>query len=285
MRLLSAILTILVFTLFAQAQETPAPQANELAKLDVGKLLRPADSDKEAAKLLDVKVFRILPRETYDGKIDFRGGGAYYSFVTKVGTIITTLNPPNLVINSPSASTGFERTADEKYNTTALSDRGFPLEDARDRPGLPHLIDPHYYGYGSDIELQSEKFTVGFAGLHYGFLYDLGDMSLANVSIDTPAAVFLNSYQPPTGYAKIRKEQSKAFNATGPYQANGFDYHRTVPAVVGHTYLLRSIDFRRSDVLVALQVYRKDTDGSLIVFWKKLKTFDAPPVEREEKAK
>ena len=42
------------------------------------------------------------------------------------------------------------------------------------------------------------------------------------------------------------------------------------------TYLLRSINYGESDVLVALRVVRKDTDGSVIIVWKLLKKYSAP---------
>src|SRR2546423_6004212 len=45
----------------------------------------------------------------------------------------------------------------------------------------------HEYGYGSDIELQQGQFSVGFAGADFGFLVNLGDMPLENVSLDTEA--------------------------------------------------------------------------------------------------
>lgn len=43
---------------------------------------------------------------------------------------------------------------------------------------------------------------------------------------------------------------------------------------------LRSINFREADTLVALKVYRKDADGSLIIFWKTIKNFEKPLLAR-----
>lgn len=43
-----------------------------------------------------------------------------------------------------------------------------------------------------------------------------------------------------------------------------------------HTYILRSISYERFDVLVAFRMVRKDTDGSLILLWKKLKRIPHP---------
>jgi hypothetical protein len=48
------------------------------------RLLPPTEEDKAAfadfLKQPDTGIFRLLPRETYDGYLNYRGGGAYYSF-------------------------------------------------------------------------------------------------------------------------------------------------------------------------------------------------------------
>lgn len=49
-----------------------------------------------------------------------------------------------------------------------------------------------------------------------------------------------------------------------------------LPAVVGHTYLVRSINSGYYDVLVAFKVQRKDSDGSLVIFWKPIEQFETP---------
>lgn len=43
--------------------------------------------------------------------------------------------------------------------------------------------------------------------------------------------------------------------------------------MVGNTYLLRSISFESYDILVAIQIIRIDSDGSIIMAWKKIKSF------------
>ncbi|MBA2620856.1 MAG: BON domain-containing protein [Acidobacteria bacterium] len=134
------------------------------------------------------------------------------------------------------------------------------------------------YGNGSDIELSQNYLSVGFAGVNYGFIYDLGDLPLPSVSRETTEANFLANYRPPTDEPEIRNEQRKARG----YGANGILYKDRVPSVAGHTYLLRSINFGTSDILVAFKVHRKDTDGSLIIFWKNILTFDTPQIERNQ---
>ncbi|MDQ3322347.1 MAG: hypothetical protein M3525_07945, partial [Acidobacteriota bacterium] len=79
-------------------------------------------------------------------------------------------------------------------------------------------------------------------------------------------------YKPPAAESEIRTEQRRAWN----YEANGAVYKSNLPAVVGNTYVLRAISFGDADVLVALRIHRKDTDGSLIIFWKLLENFEKP---------
>jgi len=53
---------------------------------------------------------------------------------------------------------------------------------------------------------------------------------------------------------------------------------------VNTTYLLRSIDYGTSDVLVAFRVFRKDSDGGLIIAWKLLNKFPKPELARTAQA-
>ena len=132
------------------------------------------------------------------------------------------------------------------------------------------------YGRGSDVELSRSNLSVGFAGADYGFIYDLGEIPLASVSEETGGAAFLLNYKPPTNEPEVRVEQRKSRE----YEADGILYKNSVPNIVGHTYLLRSIVIDRSDILVAFKVHRKDADGSLIIFWKLIKNFETPKLER-----
>lgn len=138
----------------------------------------------------------------------------------------------------------------------------------------------HEYGLGSDIELQQGELSVGFAGADYGFLIDLGQVDLADINEDLPSLDFLLKYSPPTEEPAIRAEQSKSRK----YEANGFLYQRSLPAIVGHSYALRSIGMSDSDILVAINVLRKDGDGSLIILWKPLEKFAKPTMRRPGEA-
>jgi len=135
----------------------------------------------------------------------------------------------------------------------------------------------HNYQDIAQIGLEQNNLKVGFAGADYGFIADLGETPLAEVSKEILDVSFLANYKPPLNISEIRIEQRKAHN----YEANGVIYKSRLPAVVGHTYVLRAITFDRADVLIALKVHRKDADGSLIIFWKIIEVFEVPTIRRD----
>lgn len=135
----------------------------------------------------------------------------------------------------------------------------------------------HEYGYGSDLELDHNNFTVGFAGAAYGMIADLGDVPIDSLSETDPRFVFMSTYRPSPLEPEARAEFDRF--RTG-VTVDGFTYRRTTPAKAQTTYLVRSIDFRTSDVLVAFRVTRFDSDGSAIIAWKLLKSFPTPELKR-----
>jgi hypothetical protein len=137
------------------------------------------------------------------------------------------------------------------------------------------------YGRGSDIGLEQGYLSVGFAGADYGFIYDLGESPLSAITKNSGEAFFLLNYKPPAREADVRSEARKA---AYDYDVNGLKYSSRLTAAVGHSYLLRSISFDDSDILVAFTVTRKDADGSLIIFWKTIESFEKPTFVREQVA-
>lgn len=138
----------------------------------------------------------------------------------------------------------------------------------------------HEYGFGSDIELDQDTLRVGFAGYDYGMIVRLSDTPLEDCSAETPAAKGLMAYEPPKSETAIRKEQRRFMDGT---VLDGINVKASVPVEVDSTYLLRSISYDRSDVLVGFKVVRKDSDGSLVIAWKLLNKFAVPrPVRNKE---
>lgn len=136
----------------------------------------------------------------------------------------------------------------------------------------------HEYGYGSDIQLQQKHLSVGFAGADYGIMTMIDEVPLENVTPELPPAAFLLAYNPPSEEAAVRQE-GQTFRDAGK-TIDGVAYRSRLPVQVNATYLLRSISYRDSDVLVAFKVVRQDSDGSVIIAWKLLKKFPKPELNR-----
>jgi hypothetical protein len=135
----------------------------------------------------------------------------------------------------------------------------------------------HQYGQGSDILLYSGYLSVGFAGADYGMLIKLDGASLEDISSELPGVAFLAKYSAVTNEPEARIEQRRFGTGT---VIDGATYKERVPVEVGATYVLRSINFERSDVLVAFRVVRQDTDGSLIIAWRMLEKYPTPKLAR-----
>jgi hypothetical protein len=123
-------------------------------------------------------------------------------------------------------------------------------------------------------------FNVGFAGADYGMITDLGDLPLESINLDHASLAFLLKYRPPRPEPQARCEQRR-FRA-GVVAPDGHLYKRTIPIKTGDTYLLRSIVYDKYDVLVAIQVVRQESDGSVTFAWKLLKKFDRTDLGRVE---
>ncbi|HEX6187175.1 MAG TPA: hypothetical protein VFZ40_03775 [Pyrinomonadaceae bacterium] len=136
----------------------------------------------------------------------------------------------------------------------------------------------HEYGYGSDIELEQNHLRAGFAGADYGIMTMIDEVPLENVTSDLSPVAFLLGYTPPTEEPEVRQEQ-RLFLYAGK-MIDGLTYRGRLPVKVNGTYLLRSISFYNSDVLVAIRIVRKDSDDSLIIAWKLLQKFPKPELIR-----
>jgi hypothetical protein len=136
----------------------------------------------------------------------------------------------------------------------------------------------HEYGQGSDISLEQGHLRVGFAGADYGMLLKHDGATVENISTELPEAMFLANYKAVATEPDARVEQRRFLYE--PAIIAGVAYQARVKVEVGATYLLRSISFERSDLLVGLKVVRQDTDGSLIVAWKLLQKYSVPRLAR-----
>ena len=139
----------------------------------------------------------------------------------------------------------------------------------------------HEYGYGSDLSLDSGYLSVGFAGADYGLMIDLGDISLDEINTDYSRVLSLLNYAGPKREPQARAEHLQTYDGL---TLDGAIYKSHLPVKIGTTFLLRSINYDFTDVLVAFRTVRKDTDGSVIIAWKLLKKFPKPELARTAQA-
>ena len=135
----------------------------------------------------------------------------------------------------------------------------------------------HEYGRGSDLELQMDYLSVGFAGADFGFMSNLGDTPLELLSTDAEAVRFAASFKAPT----LEREARAAHRSFWEPRREGESvYLSRLPVSVGSTYVVRSIVYDDSDVLVAFRILRQDSDGSVVLLCKILEEFPKPVLER-----
>lgn len=134
----------------------------------------------------------------------------------------------------------------------------------------------HSYNDTPQIGFEQNQLQVGFYGASYGFLTDLGSVELAKIDEKNKSVYFLANYRPPLELPKARIEQKRARG----FEWEGVSYKDRLPAIVGNTYLLRAVSYDEADTLVALKIHRRDTDGSLIIFWKLLGSYEKPLLAR-----
>lgn len=136
----------------------------------------------------------------------------------------------------------------------------------------------HEYGTGVDIEFSDEnQLAAGNpAGADFGFFVDLGDVALSSLSAASPNLQFMLSFKPVNGDdAAIRQQQDIVY--AGQLADSGTVYPQKIKNIhVGQTLGLRSVAFDESDIVVVLKIIRFDTDGSVILAWKKIRSFPIP---------
>jgi len=133
------------------------------------------------------------------------------------------------------------------------------------------------YDRDPQIGLEGEYLSTGFAGADFGFLASLGDAPLESVGIDNPIVQYLATFTAPTSEPEARDQQRRS--GTG-FVIGANRYKNRLPVIVGGSYVLRCVNYDRSDVLIAFRVVRQDTDGSLILLWKKFREFPTPFLTR-----
>lgn len=149
----------------------------------------------------------------------------------------------------------------------------------------------------SDITLTQGGFQAMGILLH-GVFVKIGEVPLEQVNLQTKGVDFLVSLQSETDFQKALELDRKLIKGV---ENDGFLYRRSVEAVDGKTYVLRSIAYRgeykraaqgviyneldfdkRADVIVAFRIVRRESDGSLTLLWKQLEKQNAPKTKLNE---
>ena len=84
---------------------------------------------------------------------------------------------------------------------------------------------------------------------------------------------YLLGYKPPRHEPEARAEYARFSRGI---TIDGQTYKKSQPLRADATYLLRSINYEVSDVLVAFHVVREESDGSVVIGWKFLSLLQHP---------
>jgi len=133
------------------------------------------------------------------------------------------------------------------------------------------------YVNSSDISLEQGQLSTGFAGANYGMLANLGNVPLESVSLEEAAAQTLAQYTPAPDEPHAGIEQRRMSEGA---TINGVSFKNRQSLRLDSTYVLRSVNYHASDVLVAFRVVRIDNDDSVIILWKLLKKYPTPYLAR-----
>jgi len=131
----------------------------------------------------------------------------------------------------------------------------------------------HELSEWTEIGLQDKKLFSGMAGSVLGFMTNLGDIPIEDVSLGTPTVQLLQNIAAPKTRAEASQQSQR--NSLG-YSVGGVTFYSVLPVKAGSTYAMRSIAEGRSDIVVAFRVDRQEDDGSLLILWKRLKKDSAP---------
>lgn len=146
----------------------------------------------------------------------------------------------------------------------------------------------------ADISFENSMFQLqGFNTL--GFLTNLGDLPLADLSLETGGIREMAEFTPSDKFEEI---QSHVQAAKKGFQVGNFVYQASLPLKNDSTYALRSILYEirkksdaaekingrhrpepgRKDIIIVFRVVRRHADGSVTLLWKRLREKDSPIV-------
>lgn len=131
----------------------------------------------------------------------------------------------------------------------------------------------------SDIHFVDDSLVVG-NNLTQDIIADIGDIQFETLTLKSDALKFIRNWK----YAdkKSQFDRQNELLAKG-IENNGYIFSNKASVKKDTTYILRSIayhekfaTFWNTDQIVALRIVGKESDGSIIILWKRLKKSNAP---------
>lgn len=104
----------------------------------------------------------------------------------------------------------------------------------------------------------------------------LSNVPLENVELQTPGVQFLSDLAAPTEYAELSVLTRRLQEG---FRAGDFTYTSSLPANLDTTFVLRSVLYKKADLLITGRIIRQDADGSLHILWRQLKSSPAPTLK------
>jgi hypothetical protein len=128
----------------------------------------------------------------------------------------------------------------------------------------------------SDLKFIDGGFEVAFGQEVLGALTMLGDVPLDSVTIENPAVSLLAKYAPPS---KVKQAKGEYERFKKGVSLENHLFKTTLPVQKNMTYALRSIAYDRADLLIAFRVLKQETDGSILLLWKRIEKFPTPKLK------
>jgi hypothetical protein len=147
----------------------------------------------------------------------------------------------------------------------------------------------------SDIGFK-DSFLFNDGWLSNGIMVRLGDLPLDSVSVSSDGVKFLTDYVPAVERDEVT---AKSVEMIKGIKIGDYHYSKVATATENTTYAIRIIAYRgkvlkpvgrnlfanelegdkRTDIIVAFRVIRKNEDGSLTLLWKELQRKDSPTIK------
>jgi len=131
----------------------------------------------------------------------------------------------------------------------------------------------HAPGDWADLKLKDGNLEVAFGSDVLGALITLGDISLDSLTSDSPGVRVLAHYARPSHRKQAIIEDQRFISGV---TVDTVTVKTALPVHEQMTYVLRSIAYGRSDLLVAVRVVKQNEDGSILLLWKRLNKFSIP---------